>query len=277
MLTRARWASNDHHGHGTCMAGVCAYGDIAELPRPPYRIVVPYRLESVKVHPPAGQNQHELLGAITAGSIARVELAASQRKRVFCLPSSTDEDTPHRGRPTSWSAELDQLCSGAEDETGLHRLICVSIGNIRHQLGQTEYLDANDLSEVESPAHAWNVLGVGAFTNKVEITSAGYGNWQAFAPRGDLCPTSRTAPWNTTWPIKPDIVLEGGNLGVDPADQLGCGVIDLQLTTTSREYPAVVFQGTGETSAAAATASRLAALIQADYPQLWPKQFALSS
>jgi hypothetical protein len=129
----------------------------------------------------------------------------------------------------------------------------------------------NDLAEVESPAHAWNVLAVGAFTNKVDITSPGYEGWEAFADRGDLCPTSRTAPWNTTWPIKPDIVLEGGNLGVDPADQHGYGVIDLQLTTTSREYPNVVFEATGETSAATASAARLAALIQSEYPDLWPE------
>jgi hypothetical protein len=265
------WGTDDHDGHGTRMAGVCAYGDLAELPRSPNRIRVPYRLESVKVHPPLGQNEHDLLGAITAGAVARAELAMPQRHRVFCLASSTDEDTPHRGRPTSWSAELDQLCSGAEDETGLHRLICVSAGNLRNQLGHVEYLHANDLAEVESPAQAWNALAVGAFTNKADIVSPGYEGWQPFGVRGDLCPTSRTAPWNTTWPIKPDVVFEGGNLGVDPADQMGYGVIDLQLTTTSREYPAVVFEGIWETSAATAAAARLAALIQAQYPELWPE------
>jgi hypothetical protein len=153
----------------------------------------------------------------------------------------------------------------------LRRIICVSAGNIRRQLAHAEYLNVNDLSEIESPAHAWNAISVGAFTEKVDITSTGYEGWHACAPSGDLCPTSRTAPWNSTWAIKPDVVLEGGNTGIDPADQLGYGVADLQLTTTSREYPAVLFEGVWETSAATAGASKLAALIQAEYPELWPE------
>jgi hypothetical protein len=265
------WGDSDHDGHGTRMAGVCAYGDIGELPAAPQGIAVPYGLESIKIHPPVGQSPHDLLGAITAGGVARAELTAPHRRRVYCLATSTDEDTPHRGRPTSWSAELDQLCSGAEEEHRAYRLICVSAGNIREPLGHAEYLQANDLAEVESPAQAWNAVSVGAFTEKVEIVSPGYDGWQAFGVAGDLCPTSRTALWNKTWPIKPDIVLEGGNLGVDPADQLGYGVADLQLTTTSRDYPGTVFEGIGETSAATASASRLAALIQSEYPNLWPE------
>lgn len=265
------WGTDDHLGHGTNMAGICAYGDIAELPSSPHRFTVPYRLESVKLYPPVGQNPHDLLGAITAGAVARAELNAPNRRRVFCLASSTDEDTPHGGRPTSWSAELDQLCSGAEEDPALQRLICVSAGNIRNQLHHDEYLQANDLAEVESPANGWNVISVGAFTDKVSIVSRGYEGWVPFAAAGDLCPTSRTATWKKTWPIKPDVVLEGGNLGVDPADRQGYGVPDLQLTTTSREYPAVVFEGTGQTSAATAAAARLAALVQTQYPDLWPE------
>lgn len=265
------WGTDDHEGHGSRMAGVCGYGDLDELPDAPNRIAVPYRLESVKIYPPAGQNEHDLLGAITAGGIARAELAAPQRRRVFCLASSTDEDTPHFGRPTSWSAELDQLCSGTSNEEGSQRLICVSAGNIRRTLSFDEYLGANDLAEIESPAQAWNGIAVGAFTNKVDITSPGYGGWHACGTAGDLTPTSRTAPWNSTWPVKPDVVLEGGNTGIDPADQQGYGVADLQLTTTTRDYPGVLFEGIWETSAATAGASRLAALIQSEYPTLWPE------
>ena len=124
----ADWGSDDHHGHGTAMAGVCGYGDLASAIGNGQPVSVPYRMESVKIFPPVGQNPHELLGAITAGGVAKVEIAQPHRKRVFCLATSTDEDSPHRGRPTSWSAELDQLCFGSEVAPGFGRLFCVAAG-----------------------------------------------------------------------------------------------------------------------------------------------------
>jgi hypothetical protein len=51
--------------------------------------------------PPTGQNQHELLGAITAGSIARIELEASQRKRVVLPPHKH-----RRGHAPRWPTNL---------------------------------------------------------------------------------------------------------------------------------------------------------------------------
>ncbi len=265
------WGVEDHDGHGTKMAGVCAFGDLADRLTTVGPVRVPFNLESVKIFPPHGQNEHDLLGAITAGGIARAELAHPERTRVFCLATSTDGDTPHFGRPTSWSAELDQLSSGAGEEVDTRRLICVSVGNIRTALTHADYLAINDLSEVESPAQAWNALSVSACTSKVEIQGAGYDGWQPFGVAGDLCPTSRTATWNKVWPVKPDIVLEGGNLGVDPADTVGYGVPSLQLVTTSASYPAPPLDTCGETSAATASAARLCALVQAEYPNFWPE------
>lgn len=265
------WGVTDHDGHGTKMAGICGYGDLADHLSTNDPVPIPYILESVKIFPPRGQNEHDLLGAITAGGIARVELAHPVRRRVFCLATSTDGDTPHYGRPTSWSAELDQLSAGVGEDGDTRRIICVSIGNIRIPLAHAEYLTANDLAEVESPAQAWNALSVGAFTDKIELQGAGYDGWQPFGTSGDLCPTSRTATWNRVWPIKPDFVLEGGNLGVDPADSLGYGVPSLQLVSTSATYPTPPLDSCGETSAATAAAARICALIQAEYPNLWPE------
>jgi hypothetical protein len=265
------WGAADHDGHGTKMAGVCGFGDLANHLNATNPVRIPYILESVKIFPPHGQNEHDLLGAITAGGIARVELAQPARRRVFCLATSTDGDTPHYGRPTSWSAELDQLSAGVGEDGDTRRLICVSVGNIRTPLTHAQYLTANDLAEVESPAQAWNALSVGAFTDKVEIQGTGYDGWLPFGILGDLCPTSRTATWNKVWPIKPDFVLEGGNLGADPADGLGYGIPSLQLVTTSATYPAPLLDSCGETSAATAAAARICALIQAEYPNLWPE------
>ena len=53
---RDSWGADDHHGHGTAMAGVCAYGDLASAISNGQPISVPYQIESVKVFPPVGQN-----------------------------------------------------------------------------------------------------------------------------------------------------------------------------------------------------------------------------
>jgi hypothetical protein len=135
------------------------------------------------------------------------------------------------------------------------------------------YLDENDLAEVESPGQAWNVLTIGAYTEKVEITGYGREGWNALAPRGDLSPTSRTSNfnWEPQWPSKPEVVLEGGNLGVDPANNQATGVDGLKLLSTSRHFPNPYFQPASETSAATALASRICALVQSQYPELWPE------
>jgi hypothetical protein len=270
---REEWQVEDHDGHGTGMAGICGYGDLALAIGNAQPILVPYRIESVKIFPPVGTNPHELLGAITAGGVAKAELARPDRIRLFCLASSTDQDTPHRGRPTSWSSELDQLCFGSEVTPRTGRLFCVAAGNIREplQLRHADYLSLNDLNEIESPAHAWTVLTIGGITELTVINDATHAGWLSFATHGDLCPISRTASWNDTWPVKPDIVMEGGNLGVDPADGLGYGFPEVRLLTTSREYPQIPFEVFGDTSAAAANAARLCATVQSQYPDLWPE------
>src|SRR5207253_326196 len=77
----------------------------------------------------------------------------------------------------------------------------------------SEYPDRNDLSPIESPAQAWNVLTVGACTEKCNITSPAYAGWQPLGAAGDLSPCSRTSiSWQQDWPIKPDLVLEGGGI-----------------------------------------------------------------
>ena len=269
---RDEWGTDDHHGHGTAMAGVCGYGDLASAMRDGQPVSVPYRLESVKIFPRAGHNPHELLGAITAGGVAKVELARPHRKRLFCLATSTDEDSPHRGRPTSWSAELDQLCFPSDGSRGAGRLFCVAAGNIRaQQLRHEQYPTLNDLSEIESPGHAWNALTIGGFTELTEITDPTRSGWVSFGNNGDLSPTTTTGTWNTTWPIKPDIVMEAGNLGVDPADGIGYGFPQVRLLTTSRDYPQAPFEHFGDTSAASANAARVCAIIESQYPELWPE------
>jgi hypothetical protein len=104
---------------------------------------------------------------------------------------------------------VDQLCFGDE---GARRLILISAGNVREGLSQAGYPARNEIEPIENPAQAWNAITVGAFTEKFVITDPTYEGWEPVAPVGDLCPTSRTSvSWERKWPLKPDVVLEGGN------------------------------------------------------------------
>lgn len=264
------WGVDDRSGHGTPMAGLAAYGDLTHILSNNDPIVLSHQLESVKILPNDGsQNDKELYGAITRESIARVEINATNH-RIFCMAVSTT-DNRDRGKPSSWSATIDALTSGYEDE--VYRLMILSTGNTdpteRHR-----YPESNLTDEVHDPGQAWNALTVGAFTDKSLMDSAKYPGWQPIAPHGDLSPVSCTSmEWQKTWPIKPDIVMEGGNMAISP-DGRSADYIDdaLQLLSTGNQFttnrPLVSF---GDTSAAAAQAARLAAMVQTQYPEYWPE------
>ena len=255
------------NGHGSSMAGVALYGDLEAALSHGGPVALAHRLETVKILPPAGQNEPRLYGAITATSIARAEDHAPRRRRVFCMAVTSDVGLG-RGRPSSWSSAVDQLCYGGGDR---RRLMVLAAGNLRGDIHAAEYPDRNDLEEVESPAQAWNPLVVGACTDKITITHADYAGWSPVAPAGDLSPASRTsAIWDRQWPIRPDVVFEGGNFahdGINPASAID----DLQLLTTHYRPNVRLFEAFGDTSGAAALGANLAADVMAAQPTLWPE------
>src|SRR5262249_49286991 len=119
---------------------------------------------------------------------------------------------------------------------------------------------------------AWNVLTVGAYTERVMIQSADFADWQPIARSGGLSPSSTTSLiWEHRWPLKPDIVMEGGNDAINPATQRADSVEDLSLLTTSQHATGRLFVATGDTSAAAALAARMGAVIQSHYSEYWPE------
>jgi Subtilase family len=254
-------------GHGTAMAGTVLYGDLVPVLTDGAAIVLTHRLESVKILPPNGvaNNEPDLYGAITAEAIARAEIQAPNRRRVIALAVTSESSI--RGKPSSWSSTIDQLCFDPDNR----RLLIVSAGNIRVDLMPADHLVRNDVESVEDPAHAWNALTVGAFTEKVDLTDPDLAGWTAIAPAGELSPRSRTSvTWERQWPVKPDVVFEGGNLasnGVLPGDP----VDDLQLLTTHNRLNDRVFNTIGDTSAATALVARLAGSILATRPRLWPE------
>ena len=258
----------DYGGHGTQMSGMALYGDLVPILNGNGAVELAHRLESVKILPDHSRNDPDLYGHITAEAISRAEIAAPERPRAVCLAVTAKGDH-WRGRPSSWSAKLDDLAYGNGTD---QRLIVVSAGNIRDAIPAGDYLSRNDVTPVESPAQAWNALTVGASTEKTNIVSPGYNDWQPMGSAGDLSPRSRTSViWQQEWPIKPDVLLEGGNLGIDPSNGHGDDIDDLALLTTFRRPLERAFTTTSDTSAATAQIARMAAQILADRPTLWPE------
>ncbi len=135
------------------------------------------------------------------------------------------------------------------------------------------YPDHNHTHGVEDPAQSWNAVSVGAFTEKTTIHSGEYRDWKPVANAGQLSPASRTSiVWeDRSWPIKPDIVMEGGNLAIDPTTGNADYLDDLMLLTTRTSPTGALLTTTGDTSSATALAARYAAIIWSRYPNLSPE------
>ena len=263
-----QWNVADHSGHGTEMAGLALHGDLTDMLAVNTPNALTHRLESVKILPPRGQNPPELYGVITMEAIARAEIAAPDRQRAICMAVTT-ADFRDQGKPSSWSASLDKLASGADDDSC--RLIVVSAGNTDPDFRHL-YPHSNNTDQIHDPGQSWNVLTVGAYTEKTHIDPAEHPSWIPIAPQGDLSPCSCTSRiWQRSWPIKPDIVMEGGNMAIDP-DTGGADFVDsLGLLTTNWQFTQRSLVVTGDTSAATALAARMSAMVLAEYPDYWPE------
>lgn len=265
------WGLEDVKGHGTEMAGLALFGDLTGKLQQLDPVEVRNRLESVKLMPDTGENPHHLLGVVTRRGVDAVEKAGGLRRRTYMLATTTSDDTPHDGAPTSWSSELDQLAAGVSGRSREKRLILISAGNTdNYTFGASHYLEVCDHpdNEIESPAQAWNAICVGAYTEKRSLPPGA--GLTPLAPFGDLSPSSRTASWTSQWPLKPDVVLEGGNWAAwDPPPPMRHPW--LSLLTTHSGYPQRSFRLTYDTSAATALAAKGITELWSDYPNLWPE------
>src|SRR5262249_24222904 len=201
-------------------------------------------------------NPPELYGAVTATATSLVEIEAPHRRRAFSLAMTAKDIAAGQdatgaivmGQPTSWSAAVDALAAGRsvqttddglvfldEAENSARRLFLVSAGNVHPADFQDDHLLRSDLDPVEDPAEAWNALTVGAYTQMDSLATANphWAGWTPVAARGELSPHSRTSvTYASTWPVKPDVVLEGGNVARSPAGTSYDTPEELQLATT---------------------------------------------
>ncbi len=269
----------DTHGHGTQLAGIALYSDLgAALERG--RAVAPHWIQGsrILVRPLAGtasEENYEKWPVLTLGAVHAAENADPRpRDRVFTLAVARSmQEPPFDGPvPTLWSHAVDQLAFGE----GRGRLMVVSAGNARDSqwLALAEQYPRLQLSEkIHEPAQATNALTVGAFTERVELPHGpSYAEYRVVATRkGGISPFTSTGPAGNNWPIKPEIVMEGGNLAVSTG-LYDSGIDTLSaLTTQKTQLAGRPLTTINMTSEATARASYLAARIWAIEPNLRPE------
>lgn len=258
------WGVDDTANHGTGLAGLATYGELTAAVGQAAPVTVTHRLESVKLVSEEGDNAGDARhhAYLFAEAVSRPEITHPDRARVFAT-AVTASDYRDRGRPSSWSAMLDRLASDVDGGGETPRLFVLASGNTRSHDAWMTYPDSLATNLVHDPGQAWNALTVGACTHKIDTEIAGLA---AIAAEGGLSPyttTSRT--WDSAWPLKPDVVFEGGNVG---KDKLGAsGVPALNLLTTHNVPDERLFTTTNATSAASALCARMAAQVMAAYPQ----------
>jgi hypothetical protein len=277
------WGGADQNGHGTEMAGILCHGNLSEVLASDDEATVPHRLESVKIFPPRGVNPPHLYGWIIAQAVDNVEQRHPDRQRVFA--TMTTAIGPGAGKPSEWSATIDQLAFGLDGlrpyasgvkweesifNIGLNqRLFVLSAGNVPWEAWNA-YPTINHQTSIEDPGQAWNALTVGACTHLTDVDGQTWPDAVPIAREGGLSPASTTSMfWLNSWPIKPDVVAEGGNGTLNPSPQVSVGPESLRVLTISHRQHVSPFSETGDTSAAAAEVGRICANLRARYPSYW--------
>lgn len=254
-----RWRTDDHKGHGTQMSGLALYGDLTHLYAGQEPVPLRHRLESVKILPPPeqGANPPELYGTRMAEATSRVEIQAPARRRCFSM--AVTADARDRGQPTLWSTAIDALAVGRSFDSSQQGLV---------------YLDdrfGSDASRRLFVVSAGNVSGVRLQVDHLIQDPRIYG-WQPVAAAGELSPWSLTGvAFSDDWPIKPEVVFEGGNVVKNSASEIDFPCLDLCLLSTHHRPQEKALEYTSGTSAATAQIARMAAILSAEYPALWPE------
>lgn len=264
------WGVDDKNGHGTLMAGLSIYGNLQNALESSDKVNIKHKLESVKLIPKSGKdNPEHLYGYRTKQAVSLAEIEKPNNKRSICM-AITSDDFRQGGHPSSWSGAVDQLTSGAEDT--IKRLFFISVGNVSSE-DWKNYPNSNLTSQVHDPAQSWNALAIGAYTNKDMINDSELTNsYNPIAQAGELSPFSTTSSsWDDKWPIKPDVVFEGGNIGQNKDDGFVSDHEDLSLLSLHNKPQEKQFEMFNATSAATAQAAWFSSQIQARYPNIWPE------
>ena len=263
----AIWGINDDDGHGTNMAGVVLYNDLRRYLISSSPIPLNHTIESVKILGSTATSPN-LYGVVTENAALLPEISSPATKRVYCMAITDDGSSTNDGQPSSWSGAVDKITFDSQK-----RLFIISAGNVEQSdLQANGYPNACYKKSVEDPAQAWNCLTVGAYALDTAIKPAdATRGYSAIAPAEGLSPYSSTSDsWKSRWPIKPELVCDGGNIATDGTNYLD-GLDDLSKLTLSKDISRRLFDTICATSASAAQCSYIAAELMASYPDLRPE------
>lgn len=268
-----QWGTNDRHNHGTMMAGSSVYGDLVDYINGQNNRKCGYRLCSVKLYSPNDGEDDVEWAEYAQQAVAKIEILRFDKRLTFC--SAVTAKIPSRfGAATSWSSVMDKLAAEEDNK----RLFVISAGNLDNWRYWNDYPNSNELSPVCSPAQAWNVLTVGAYTEKDRCFDDHHNQRNTLAIKGDLSPFTRTSiMWKgvKSSPIKPEIVMEGGNLyeTTDPDSQFRYSHhSDLEIISTSGNVElGKLLDSFSGTSPATALAARYGAIVTAEHTDYWPE------
>jgi hypothetical protein len=246
-------SAEDSAGHGTRMAGLALYNNLAFSLTQGGAVSPRCRLQNVRLLVGQGGPGPQPMLERTEDGVLEAERIAVPR-RVFNLALGAETEAP--GGSTPWSIAVDKLAFGA----GTGRLFCVAAGNVPFEGPPVpaDYFEANLSAGLTSPAEAMNAITIGAITDLTTIDPPAGGR-SPLAAAGQLSPCSRCDVGGRR-PMKPDVVFEGGNFSADTVSSRSDKA--MQLLTTSREHAIGPWLTTAaKTSAATAQAAGFTAEI----------------
>lgn len=251
----------DRRGHGTPMASVALYGDLADVikdPRPTF--VIESDLVSVKILSDKDPNDDTMYAVITEDAIVK---AREEKAQILCS-AVTDGYDVNNSTASATSAAIDQALF---NQGRCDSMMLLSAGNTATGKAN-DYPDYLYRNNIQDPSQSWNVLTVGAYTEKDAIAEENYDGAKIVAPAGGLCPYTSTSVNLNSGIIKPEILMEGGN-AMDSCNDITPHE-DLEIVGADSQIGMGKFICINATSAATALAAHLAGQIKYKYPSLSP-------
>jgi subtilase family protein len=270
-VPRALGDASDVHGHGTMVAGIAVYGDVAECIRA--RSFVP-RLTLYSARVLNNDLHFDDESLITTQMRESVQyFRETYGCRVFNA-SLGDPRLPYQGGKVSpWASILDTL---ARD---LDVVIVVSAGNYYYDPGDGNSADAHVQNyprylldypaRIIEPATGSIVLTVGALAHAAAVPPGVAGDSVAFRP---VAQVEQPSPFTRCGPglggaIKPELCEFGGNRAYDGLmRRLVPDVRELEIVSMNREYVQRLFTTAIGTSFAAPRVAHVAARLYQAFP-----------